>query len=148
MAEALPRENGAVSDLEGGVRLPHSDGRNPFEPFGSSFHPNWRESGVQLTEKQAVLLMHDIYDDDDDVCSIVLFFSSLLIAANLNFYKGKFQIFDKFMDIRSFLMDNYAKICKLSKSNHPSLAVVLTRPVYNRIHYPGTCTLCAPLRMG
>ena len=33
----------------------------PVEPFGSSFHPNWRESGVQLTEKQAVLLMHDIY---------------------------------------------------------------------------------------
>ena len=30
-----------------------------FEPFGSSFHPDWRESGAQLTEKQAVLLMHD-----------------------------------------------------------------------------------------
>ena len=59
MAEALPRENGAVSDLEGGVQLPHSDGRDPFEPFGSSFCPNWRESGAQLTEKQAVLLMHD-----------------------------------------------------------------------------------------
>ena len=59
MAEALPHENGAVSDLEGGVRLLHSDGRNPFEPFGSSFHPNWRDSGGQLTEKQAVLLMHD-----------------------------------------------------------------------------------------
>ena len=50
-----------MSDLEGGVRLPHSDGRDPFEPFGSSFCPNWRESGAQLTEKQAVLLMHDIY---------------------------------------------------------------------------------------
>ena len=49
----------AVSDLEGGVRLSHSDGRDPFEPFGSSFHPNWRESGAQLTEKQVVLLMHD-----------------------------------------------------------------------------------------
>ena len=32
-----------------------------FEPFSSSFHPDWRESGVQLTEKQVVLLMHDIY---------------------------------------------------------------------------------------
>ena len=32
-----------------------------FEPFGSSFHPDWRESGAQLTEKQAVLLMHNIY---------------------------------------------------------------------------------------
>ena len=32
-----------------------------FEPYGSSFHPDWRESGVQLTGKQAVLLMHDIY---------------------------------------------------------------------------------------
>ena len=32
-----------------------------FEPFGSSFHPDWRESGAQLTEKQVVLLMHDIY---------------------------------------------------------------------------------------
>ena len=59
MAEALPHENGAVSDLKGGVRLPHSDGRDPFKPFGSSFHANWRESGVQLTEKQAVLLLHD-----------------------------------------------------------------------------------------
>ena len=59
MAEALPRENGAVSNLEGGVRLPHSDGQDPFEPFGSSFHPNWRESWAQLTEKQAVLLMHN-----------------------------------------------------------------------------------------
>ena len=29
--------------------------------FGSLFHPDWRESEVQLTEKQAVLLMHDIY---------------------------------------------------------------------------------------
>ena len=46
-------------DLEGGVRLPNSNGRDPLEPFGSSFHPNWRESGAQLTEKQAVLLMHD-----------------------------------------------------------------------------------------
>ena len=59
MAEALLCKNGAVSNLEGGVRLLHSDGRDLFEPFGSSFHPNWRESGTQLTEKQAVLLMHD-----------------------------------------------------------------------------------------
>ena len=29
--------------------------------FGSLFHPDWRESEAQLTEKQAVLLMHDIY---------------------------------------------------------------------------------------
>ena len=48
-----------MSDFEGGVRLSYSDGRDPFEPFGSSFGPNWRESGAQLTEKQAVLLMHD-----------------------------------------------------------------------------------------
>ena len=27
--------------------------------FGSLLHPYWRESEVQLTEKQAVLLMHD-----------------------------------------------------------------------------------------
>ena len=53
------RQNGAVSNLEGGVQLPNSDGRDPFKPFSSSFHPNWRESGAQLTEKQAVLLMHD-----------------------------------------------------------------------------------------
>ena len=52
-------QNGAMSDLEGGVRLPHSDGRDPFKPFGSSFRPNWRESEAQLTEKQVVLLMHD-----------------------------------------------------------------------------------------
>ena len=54
-------QNGAVSNFEGGVGLSHSDGQDPFEPFGSSFHPNWRESGAQLTKKQAVLLMHDIY---------------------------------------------------------------------------------------
>ena len=34
------------------------------------------------------------------------------------------------MQIRSFLMDNYAKLCKLSKSSHPALAVVLTCPVH------------------
>ena len=28
-------------------------------PFGSLLCPYWRESEVQLTEKQAVLLMHD-----------------------------------------------------------------------------------------
>ena len=27
--------------------------------FGSLFHPDWRESEAQLTEKQAVLLKHD-----------------------------------------------------------------------------------------
>ena len=53
-------QNGVVSDFEGGVQLLHSNGRDLFEPFGSSFRPNWRESGVQLTEKQVVLLMHDI----------------------------------------------------------------------------------------
>ena len=58
-------------------------------------------------------------DDEDDGCSIFLFFSSLLIAANLNFHKGKFQIFGKFMQIRSFLLENYAKLCKLSKSWYP-----------------------------
>ena len=52
-------QNGAVSDFEGGVRLTSSNGRDQFEPFGSLFHPDWRESEVQLTEKQAVLLMHD-----------------------------------------------------------------------------------------
>ena len=59
IGRGFAHQNGAVSDLEGGVRLPRFNGRNPFEPFGSSFHPNWRESGAQLTEKQAVLLMHD-----------------------------------------------------------------------------------------
>ena len=29
--------------------------------FGSLLHPYWREMEAQLTEKQAVLLMHDIY---------------------------------------------------------------------------------------
>ena len=29
--------------------------------FGSLFHPDWRESEAQLTEKQAVLLMKNIY---------------------------------------------------------------------------------------
>ena len=35
MAEALPRDNGAVSDLEGGVRLLHSDKRDPFRALRS-----------------------------------------------------------------------------------------------------------------
>ena len=52
-------QNGAVSDFVGGVRLSSSDGRDQFEPFGSLFRPDWRESEVQLTEKQTVLLMHD-----------------------------------------------------------------------------------------
>ena len=30
LAEALPRENRAVSNLEGGVRLPHSNEQDPF----------------------------------------------------------------------------------------------------------------------
>ena len=53
--------NWAVSNFEGGVRLMSSDGRDCFSLFGSLFHPDWRESEAQLTEKQAVLLMHDIY---------------------------------------------------------------------------------------
>ena len=51
-----------MSDVEGGVHLPNSNGRDLFKLFGSSFCPNQRESGVQLTEKQVVLLMHDICD--------------------------------------------------------------------------------------
>ena len=54
-------QNGAVSNFEGGVRLMSSDGWDQFEPFGSLFRPDWRESEAQLNEKQAVLLMHDIY---------------------------------------------------------------------------------------
>ena len=65
-------KNGAMSDLEGGVRLLHSDRRDPFEPFGSSFCPNWRESGAQLTEKQVVLLMHDTLPQGvKGVCSLL-----------------------------------------------------------------------------
>ena len=48
-----------MSDFEGGVRLTSSDGQDQFEPFGSLFRPDWKESEVQLTEKQVVLLMHD-----------------------------------------------------------------------------------------
>ena len=53
-------QNGAVSDFADGVWLLSSDERDQFEPFGSLFHPDWRESEVQLAEKQVVLLMHDI----------------------------------------------------------------------------------------
>ena len=35
--------NWAVSDFAGGVRLTSSDGRDQFKPYGSLFHPNWRE---------------------------------------------------------------------------------------------------------
>ena len=52
-------QNGAMSDFEGGVRLTSSNGQDQFEPFGSLFCPDWRESEAQLTEKQVVLLMHD-----------------------------------------------------------------------------------------
>ena len=52
-------QNGAMSNFEGGVRLMSSNRQDQFEPFGSLFHPDWRESEAQLTEKQAVLLMHD-----------------------------------------------------------------------------------------
>ena len=54
-------QNGAMSDFEGGVRLTSSEERDQFELFGSLFCSHWRESEAQLTEKQAVLLMHDIY---------------------------------------------------------------------------------------
>ena len=61
-----------MSNLEGGVRLSHSDGQDPFEPFRSSFRPNWRESGAQLTEKQAVLLMHDTFPQGiKSVCALL-----------------------------------------------------------------------------
>ena len=33
LAEALPRKNGAVSNLEGSVQLPHSDEWDPFWAF-------------------------------------------------------------------------------------------------------------------
>ena len=36
--------------------------------FGSLFHPDWRESEVQLTEKQVVLLMHDIKNKKSVIC--------------------------------------------------------------------------------
>ena len=36
-----------------------SDRQGRFEPFRFLFHPDWRESEAQLTEKQVVLLMHD-----------------------------------------------------------------------------------------
>ena len=52
------------------------------------------------------------------------------------------------MPLRSFLMENYAKLCKLSKSWYPALAVVLTRPAYERIHTTATRQPCTPLRMG
>ena len=35
--------NWAESDFVGGVRLTSSDRRDQFEPYGSLFHPNWRE---------------------------------------------------------------------------------------------------------
>ena len=30
----------------------------------SLFHPDWKESEAQLTKKQTVLLMHDIYSEE------------------------------------------------------------------------------------
>ena len=36
--------------------------------FSSLLRPYWRESEAQLTEKQAVLLMHDIYKGVKRVC--------------------------------------------------------------------------------
>ena len=42
-----------------------------LEPYGSLFLPGWRECGAQLTGKQVVLLMHDIYDSSPMVQSLL-----------------------------------------------------------------------------
>ena len=52
------------------------------------------------------------------------------------------------MQKQMLLHVNLCKICKLSKSNYPDLAVVLTHPDFNCIRYTNTHTLCVPLRMG
>ena len=57
--------NWAVSDFEGGVRLMSSDGRDQFKPY-SSLLSKLEGSEAQLTEKQVVLLMHDIYLMNND----------------------------------------------------------------------------------
>ena len=49
----------ALFDITGGVRLSSSDRRGSFEQF-HSIHTGGK-SEAQLTKKQAVLLMHDIY---------------------------------------------------------------------------------------
>ena len=80
------RQNGAVSDFEGGVPLTSSNGQDQFEPFGSLFCPDWRESEAQLTEKQAVLLMHDIYRQREQ-CHCDLFseiYEHILFTFHLN----------------------------------------------------------------
>ena len=55
------RQNGPcpILRVEFDNRTPTDETR--FEPFSSSFRPHWRESRAQLTKKQVVLLMHDIY---------------------------------------------------------------------------------------
>ena len=72
MAEALHAKR-ALSDFGGGVRLTSSsNGRGLFEPYGSLFHPYWRESEVQLAKKQAVLLMQDTLPQDvRSICALL-----------------------------------------------------------------------------
>ena len=53
--------NWALSDFVGGVRFTSSDGRDLFKPFRFLIPSKLEGSKVQLTKKQAVLLMHNIY---------------------------------------------------------------------------------------
>ena len=62
-------------------RTPTNETR--LEPYGSLFHPGWRECGAQLTGKQVVLLMHDIYyDQGSDIkgkhCKTIVTFDTIL----------------------------------------------------------------------
>ena len=59
MAEALCTKMGPclIFRVEFDERAPMDETSSSL--FGSLFNPDWKESEAQLTEKQAVLLMHD-----------------------------------------------------------------------------------------
>ena len=116
-----------MSNFEGGVRLLHSDGRDLFEPFGSSFRPNWRESGVQLTEKQAVLWMHDIYlrdnpqqhihcmSPDSECVSLIMY--AITIKINLCNFLAIWAILSILLDTQSNTLQ-YVKSLQQAVNNY------------------------------
>ena len=57
--------------------------------FGSLFHPDWRESEVQLTEKQAVLLMHDTLPQGIKSIRALLQKKQVITISTLRSYKNR-----------------------------------------------------------
>ena len=59
--------------------------------FGSLFCPDWRESEAQLTEKQAVLLMHDTLPQGIKSVRVLLQKKQAITISTLRSYKNRLR---------------------------------------------------------